>query len=629
MNYKRPLILLLLLAALLLAACAAPVSSPTPTQDTDAPTPPIPAPPATLAAAAGPSQTWSAMPEMSIDPAQTYLATLKTAKGEIVVELYADKAPLTVNSFIFLARQGFYDNTTFHRVLDDFMAQGGDPTGNGGGGPGYTIPDEFDPDLTFDRAGLLAMANIGAPNSGGSQFFITFAPVPWLDGYHTIFGEVISGMDVLDQLTRRDPETNPDFPGDALITVEIAEGAVSQRATPTPAPTPFAPDAQASDHFMAAISPAERDRYFNTAPDLALTAGQIYFATFRLPAGEIVVELFPDLAPANVNSFMALANAGYYDGLTFYQVIEELVAVGGDPLGDGNGSAGYTLPEELQLGAFDAAGWLGSAQQGVHAAGQFFFTLGPTPWLAERFTPIGRVVAGEALLAQITPRDPSSAPADQPGDPIQSVTISTGQASRLPTPTPLPEPLSPALPSGDERPLAALDPEARNSYYNTAPALQIDIEQDYIAVIRTAVGDITVDLFEKSTPNTVNNFVLLALNGFYDGTSFHRVIEDFMAQGGDPSGTGGGGPGYQFADEFNPELRHDRAGLLSMANAGAGTNGSQFFITFAATPWLDDRHTLFGEVIEGMDVLAKIERRDPATAATPGTAITRIDIEIR
>ena len=116
------------------------------------------------------AQQWDAPPELTIDPAKIYLATFKTAKGNIQVQLFADKAPITVNNFIFLARQGYYDNTTFHRVLTDFMAQGGDPTGTGSGGPGYTFEDEFSPDLLFNEPGLLAMAN-GGPNTNGSQFF--------------------------------------------------------------------------------------------------------------------------------------------------------------------------------------------------------------------------------------------------------------------------------------------------------------------------------------------------------------------------------------------------------------------------------------------------------------------------
>jgi peptidylprolyl isomerase/peptidyl-prolyl cis-trans isomerase B (cyclophilin B) len=159
---------------------------------------------------------------MEIDPSKSYEALFKTEGGDFRVRLFPEQAPLTVNNFVFLARQGYFDNTTFHRVLPGFMAQGGDPTGTGGGGPGYTFEDEFDPSLRFDRPGLLAMANRG-PDTNGGQFFITYAPTPHLDGLHTIFGEVMEGAEVLDDLTPRDPQANPDFPGDRLISVEITE----------------------------------------------------------------------------------------------------------------------------------------------------------------------------------------------------------------------------------------------------------------------------------------------------------------------------------------------------------------------------------------------------------------------
>ena len=126
------------------------------------------------------------------------------------------------------------------------------------------------------------------------------------------------------------------------------------------------------------------------------------------------------------------------------------------------------------------------------------------------------------------------------------------------------------------------------------------------ATFETTEGTFTVELFRDRAPDTVENFVKLARDGFYDGLIFHRVIEDFMIQGGDPEGTGTGGPGYTIDDEFHPELRHDEAGILSMANAGPNTGGSQFFITLAATPWLDDRHAVFGQVVDGMDVVEAI-----------------------
>ena len=126
------------------------------------------------------------------------------------------------------------------------------------------------------------------------------------------------------------------------------------------------------------------------------------------------------------------------------------------------------------------------------------------------------------------------------------------------------------------------------------------------AHFETSLGNFTIELFEQETPNTVGNFVKLAEKNFYNGVIFHRVIDGFMIQGGDPTGTGRGGPGYQFADEFHPKLKHSSEGILSMANSGPNTNGSQFFITLAPTPHLDGRHTVFGKVIEGIDVVRKI-----------------------
>jgi cyclophilin family peptidyl-prolyl cis-trans isomerase len=165
---------------------------------------------------------WSQPPAMTIDPTKTYYAIIRTAKGDIRVQLFADKAPNTVNNFVFLARQGFYDNTTFHRVIQDFMAQGGDPTGTGGGGPGYKFGDEVNSGLKFDQPGLLAMANSG-PGTNGSQFFITFVPTTWLNGKHTIFGKVVEGLDVALSLRIRDPQQSPSFKGDAIETVIIEE----------------------------------------------------------------------------------------------------------------------------------------------------------------------------------------------------------------------------------------------------------------------------------------------------------------------------------------------------------------------------------------------------------------------
>ena len=162
--------------------------------------------------------------------------------------------------------------------------------------------------------------------------------------------------------------------------------------------------------------------------------------------------------------------------------------------------------------------------------------------------------------------------------------------------------------------------------YDAPPSMVIDPTKRYVATISTDKGDIVIELFADKAPATVNNFVFLAGDGYYDGVTFHRVIKGFMAQGGDPTGSGSGGPGYRFADEFHPALRHDQPGILSMANAGPDTNGSQFFITYTETPHLDGKHTVFGRVIEGMDVLEAIPERDPGRAREPGLAMNSVTV---
>jgi cyclophilin family peptidyl-prolyl cis-trans isomerase len=166
-----------------------------------------------------------------------------------------------------------------------------------------------------------------------------------------------------------------------------------------------------------------------------------------------------------------------------------------------------------------------------------------------------------------------------------------------------------------DRSLADMSPDARNGFYDEFPEMMIDTSKSYQAVIRTDKGDMTLVLFDDEAPLTVNNFVYLASNGYYDNTIFHRVLSGFMAQAGDPTGTGTGGPGYQFADETDNGLIFDRPYLLAMANSGPATNGSQFFITFVPTPHLDGGHTIFGELLEGEEVLNSITLVDPSNPA--------------
>jgi cyclophilin family peptidyl-prolyl cis-trans isomerase len=175
--------------------------------------------PAAQATQSGGKKTYSSRPPLTIDKSKKYFATIKMDIGDIRLELFANEAPETVNSFVFLARDGFYDGLTFHRVIPGFVAQGGDPTGTGRGGPGYQLPDEHNSHKFLD--GAMGMATSG-PNTAGSQFFIDYAPQPNLDGGYTVFGQIVSGRDVLDKITPRDP-TKATTPGTKINTIVIEE----------------------------------------------------------------------------------------------------------------------------------------------------------------------------------------------------------------------------------------------------------------------------------------------------------------------------------------------------------------------------------------------------------------------
>jgi cyclophilin family peptidyl-prolyl cis-trans isomerase len=210
-------------AALLAAACGGSDTKVTPTA---APTTAATKPVSTTAAAqptatpAGKRKMYTAAPPMTIDPDKQYFATIKMDIGDIRLELYPKEAPQSVNSFVFLAREGFYDGLTFHRVIPGFVAQAGDPLGTGSGGPGYTVPDEVNSHKFLD--GSLGMAKTSAPNSAGSQWFIDLAPNPNLDGGYTVFGQLVSGRDVLDKIAPRNP-ASATTPGTAINTIVIEE----------------------------------------------------------------------------------------------------------------------------------------------------------------------------------------------------------------------------------------------------------------------------------------------------------------------------------------------------------------------------------------------------------------------
>lgn len=347
---------------------------------------------------------WDAPPEMAINPEVIYLATFQTEKGDIKVELFADRAPKTVNNFVFLAREGFYDDTTFHRVLSNFMAQGGDPTGTGTGGPGYRFEDEFDPNLRFDEAGYLAMANSG-PNTNGSQFFITFVPTPHLTGRHTIFGKVVEGMDVALALTLRDPQANPDFPGDLLVTIEIEEIPESLLPPPTPTPIPVVPQPE-EGRPLAMLELADRENLYTGKPEMSIDPNASYQATITTSKGEIIVELRPQDAPESVNNFIVLAELGYWDGFPIVFVEPGQFVMTGSPAGIPESDVGYILPSEMGLAnTAGAVGFFLRYDVLASSGSQFYIVLEDNSLMDESFTVFGYVTIGLDVAEQLTIND--------------------------------------------------------------------------------------------------------------------------------------------------------------------------------------------------------------------------------
>lgn len=355
------------------------------------------------------TKQWDAPPEMSIDPDKIYLATFKTEKGDFKVELLADRAPKTVNNFIFLAQEGYYDDTTFHRVIPGFMAQGGDPTGVGNGGPGYTFEDEIDPDLRFDDAGILAMANRGPQtNTNGSQFFITYAPVGYLNGNHTIFGKVVEGMVVVEALTPRDPQSGPDFEGDKLITIEIEEIPESLLPTSTPPPPTQIPNLPEPEEGrpLSSLDIAKRENLYNGIPEMHIDLSRSYRAVVTTNKGEFVIVLDDEAAPETVNNFVVISELGYYDGFPITFMDPDSMVLTGAPSGNVDSDIGYSLPSEVGLQNLRGRVGVWLRQDIEELSGsQFYVLLQDVPILDARFTVFGEVVQGMDVVDALTTED--------------------------------------------------------------------------------------------------------------------------------------------------------------------------------------------------------------------------------
>ena len=400
----------------------------------------------------------------------------------------------------------------------------------------------------------------------------------------------------------------------ALIAGLVATGFDSGGVAPTTDPPPVR--RTGSDVVTGAV---EGKPTWPVPPVFSLTEGVDYGAEIILESGEvIVIDLLESEAPQHVNNFVFLVNQGFYDDLTFHEVVPGVRVRAGDPSADGSGGAGYALPDEEVADGGESA--LAVKSSGTIAmwrdedgasSSQFYIVLADQD-AAEGATAFGSVTSGMDQLFAFDSRDPSAVPAPVSGPKILTIQITeNGVVAGL---------------EGQAGPTDG-QTEAVQRSWEAAPAFALEDGVDYRATIEMVDGGvIEIDLFEELAPQHVNSFVFLSRAGFYDTLTFHRIIHGFMAQGGDPDGTGTGGPGYSLPAEFN-DTQHVRGILSAARSADPNSAGSQFFIVYDDAPHLDGSYTVFGEVTSGMTVVDAFPERDPSDPdEPPGPQIARITI---
>ncbi len=402
--------------------------------------------------------SFAAPPEFALDPGLDYTAVFELESGTVRIQLFDDIAPVHSNNLVFLIQEGYYDDLTFHRVIEGELAQTGDPTATNNGDAGYVLPDEefteLPEPLSLADTGLLAMARPGGQASA-SQIFITISPQPQLDSLNfTPFGRVIEGLDIVSALSARNPLDIPaPGPGDRIISASIetvASGSgpelelpfvstIQQGLEDAAEEPPRAEDDSAAvavetppdPNASVDIGAVEGKPVFDAAPEITIDPNLDYVAVFELATGTVRVDLFEDIAPIHTNNFVFLSEQQFYDGLTFHRVIPGFMAQGGDPTALGTGGSGYRIPDE-EVGenaaalSLEGVGLISMARSGLGASGsQFFITYEPAGFLdPQSFTAFGQVVEGMEAVVALAPRDPAvlNAPA---GDRILSVTIET------------------------------------------------------------------------------------------------------------------------------------------------------------------------------------------------------------
>ncbi len=611
--------------------------------------------------------------------------------GDMKFELFEDLTPRTTARITELAQSGFYNGLTFHRVIDNFMIQGGDPTGTGAGGSGVYFDDEFHPDLQHTSAGILSMAK-SSDDTNDSQFFITDTATRHLDFNDSIFGFLTEGDSVRNQINAVDTDSSdrPLTPvvmssvtvfydnengvlrlsapegttgqADVTVTVSDGHGGTAQRTFHVT----IQPDSWNAQPYLLPIDPVQTTvdtPVHFSIPATDIEGDPIYYDGMAYPVnadlqvdvnsttGSVVVTpkngiigthtIMVAVRAANGNDWdTQLVPINIADDDTPVVTIGATDAAAAEPSNDGTYRITRTGSTEaaltitfamsgtatrgtgndyvLKVGTTDVTGTTVTIPAGQSSVDVTLEVLDDTAIeTAETAVLILQSGAGYTLGAQhsvtITIADDENGNSAPTFAAIPDVTVYSG--------SPLHVGLDGFDADGDTLTYSV---SSNNSVLTTtvpqgARSMRISV-QDY--------GDMVFELFEDLTPRTTARIIELAQSGFYNGLTFHRVIDNFMIQGGDPTGTGAGGSGVYFDDEFHPDLQHTSAGVLSMAKSSDDTNDSQFFITDTATRHLDFNHSIFGFLTDGDSVRDQINAVDTDSSDRPLTPVVMTSVTV-
>jgi len=535
-------------------------------------------------------------PPMVIDVTKKYVATIQMQNGgAIKLELDPGIAPKTVNNFVYLAQSGFYDSSTFHRVLPGFMAQGGDPTGSGMGGPGYQFEDEAN-SLNFDAPGVIAMANAG-PNTNGSQFFITYGSPTYLNGKHTIFGKIIEGQDVLDKITPRDPDQNPTTPGDTItrIDVEPTNTATAPQPSPVPTLTPV-PEPAACVAYPLNV---QADDHIYGKPDALVTL--IEYGDMQCPA-------CGTLHPSLKSTMLALSD-------TVRLVFRH-----------------FPLTSVHDKALIAAHGTEAAALQGKFWEMHDALYEKQKDWEA---LPVAQITETLKTFATELGLDVAKFETDLASPEVAArvqADVKTGTTSQIQaTPTLFldgrainPQALSSTEIITQFRAYAeqrTLDAAGKGPDVNFAkPDEVVEAGATYVMTIKTTKGDIVAEINPALAPVNVNSTLFLAQKGYYNNADVALNDPEIGAVLFGAS-TASGNPGYDCSLEKPATDAFAKAGVVALFGDGI-RNTTQLIFTYTPTVVFADRFSVIGEVTQGLDIIKQLQAAPPPPAAGATTTDT-------